>query len=160
MLTVYLTDLERTVDCDIYQGKAATPFVMALKKVFFSTEDLLEPVIPDDQDINKITWKSTEQDLSTFSRLARSWQQIELRLRAYAVFAGRDAMDVVVQVAREKRKATYDELGSFEVSRLELDILLMYSIHQQLDNLLSREKPYSPDFLKGWAEFQPAKFIK
>ena len=157
MLTVYLTDSNTTVQFDLKQ-QSSLAYVMSLKKVFLSTADLLEPVIPDDNDLTKMSWRSTEKDLNTFKHLATSWQAIELRLQGYAAFAGKEAMKIIVQVASAKRKILFKQLG-VKTDSLSLDIAMMHSIHSQLDHLLSRQAAYSPAFLKEWPEFQQSVYL-
>lgn len=153
MLNVYLTDLHKQVTADLGRGAKDIALVMALKKVFLSTTDLLEPVIPENQDIKNISWRATQADLITFERLAQSWQALELRLQAYSVFSSDDAMAIIVQAAQRQRQARYVEQGQ-TANLVELDILLLLAIHQQLDQLLSKEPPYAQQFLKNWPEFK------
>ncbi len=155
MLNVYLTDLHKQVTADLGRGAKDIALVMALKKVFLSTADLLEPVIPENQDINNISWRATQADLITFERLAQSWQALELRLQAYAVFSSDDAMAIIVQAAQQQRQARYAEQDA-AANLVELDILLLFAIHQQLDQLLSKETPYAQQFLQNWPEFKNA----
>lgn len=155
MLNVYLTDLHKQVTADLGRGAKDIALVMALKKVFLSTADLLEPVIPENQDINNISWRATQADLITFERLAQSWQALELRLQAYAVFSSDDAMAIIVQAAQQQRQARYAEQDA-AANLVELDILLLFAIHQQLDQLLSKEAPYAQQFLQNWPEFKNA----
>lgn len=155
MLNVYLTDLHKQVTADLGRGAKDIALVMALKKVFLSTADLLEPVIPENQDINNISWRATQADLITFERLAQSWQALELRLQAYAVFSSDDAMAIIVQAAQQQRQARYTEQDA-AANLVELDILLLFAIHQQLDQLLSKEPPYAQQFLQNWPEFKNA----
>lgn len=155
MLNVYLTDLHKQVTADLGRGAKDIALVMALKKVFLSTADLLEPVIPENQDINNISWRATQADLITFERLAQSWQALELRLQAYAVFSSDDAMAIIVQAAQQQRQARYTEQDA-DANLVELDILLLFAIHQQLDQLLSKEPPYAQQFLQNWPEFKNA----
>ena len=129
MLNVYLTDLHKQVTADLGRGAKDIALVMALKKVFLSTADLLEPVIPENQDINNISWRATQADLITFERLAQSWQALELRLQAYAVFSSDDAMAIIVQAAQQQRQARYAEQDA-AANLVELDILLLFAIHQ------------------------------
>ena len=156
MLNVYLTDLHKQVTADLGRGAKDIALVMALKKVFLSTTDLLEPVIPENQDINNISWRATQADLITFERLAQSWQALELRLQAYAVFSSDDAMAIIVQAAQQQRQARYAEQDA-AANLVELDILLLFAIHQQLDQLLSKEPPYAQQFLQNWPEFKNAE---
>lgn len=155
MLNVYLTDLHKQVTADLGRGAKDIALVMALKKVFLSTTDLLEPVIPENQDINNISWRATQADLITFERLAQSWQALELRLQAYSVFSSDDAMAIIVQAAQHKRQARYVE-QELTANLVELDILLLFNIHQQLDQLLSKEPAYAQQFLQNWPEFKDA----
>lgn len=155
MLNVYLTDLHKQVTADLGRGAKDIALVMSLKKVFLSTTDLLEPVIPENQDINNISWRATQADLITFERLAQSWQALELRLQAYAIFSSDDAMAIIVQAAQQQRQARYAE-QDVAANLVELDILLLFAIHQQLDQLLSKEPPYASQFLKNWPEFKNA----
>ena len=155
MLNVYLTDLHKQVTADLGRGAKDIALVMALKKVFLSTTDLLEPVIPENQDINQISWRATQADLITFERLAKSWQALELRLQAYSVFSSDDAMALIVQAAQQQRQARYVE-QDVAANLVELDILLLFAIHQQLDQLLSKEPAYAHQFLQNWPEFKDA----
>ena len=153
MLNVYLTDLHKQVTADLGRGAKDIALVMSLKKVFLSTTDLLEPVIPDNENINQITWRATQADLITFERLAQSLQALELRLQAYSVFSSDDDMAIIVQAAQHQRQARYVEQGQ-TANLVELDILLLLAIHQQLDQLLSKEPPYAQQFLQNWPEFK------
>ena len=155
MLNVYLTDLHKQVTADLGRGAKDIALVMSLKKVFLSTTDLLEPVIPESEDINHISWRATQADLITFERLAKSWQALELRLQAYSVFSSDDAMAIIVQAAQHQRQARYVEQEQ-TANLVELDILLLFAIHQQLDQLLSKEPPYAQKFLQNWPEFKNA----
>lgn len=157
MLTVYVTDLKTTKNIDFGQGKQDITYVMTLKKVFLSVVELLEPVIPENNDVSKITWMASQADLTALQKLVKHWQNLELRLRAYTAFAGLGAMDIIVQVAKQNRKARLNEQGSFEANLLELDVLMLANVHQQLDQLLSKEAPYTSTFLKDWPEFKDSK---
>lgn len=162
MLKVYLTDLNKWVKVEFGHGKQDIAFIMRLKKIFLSTAELLEPVIPDDNDLSKLEWRATQSDLKQFQTLAINWQQLELRLRGYAAFAGKDAMDIIVQVAQQKRRERHDlsteqnlntdQNGIDDSDLLALDVYMLYSIHQQLDQLLVRETPYTQRFLQDWPE--------
>lgn len=157
MLTVYVTDLNTTKNVDFGQGKKDIAYVMTLKKVFLSVVELLEPVIPENNDVSKITWMASQADLNSFQKLVKNWQNLELRLRAYTAFAGMGAMDIIVQVAKKNRLARLNEQGSVEANMLELDVLMLANIHHQLDQLLSKEPAYTGIFLQDWPEFKESK---
>ena len=157
MLTVYVTDLKTTTHIDFGQGKQDITYVMTLKKVFLSFVELLEPVIPANNDISKITWEASSADLTSFQKLVKHWQNLELRLHAYTAFAGLGAMDIIVQVAKQNRQARLAEQGSVEANLLELDVLMLSNIHQQLDQSLAKEAPYTDTFLQDWPEFKDSK---
>jgi hypothetical protein len=157
MLTVYVTDLNVTKKIDVGQGKQSIAYVMTLKKVFFSVVELLEPVIPENNDVSKITWIATQADLRSFQKLVKHWQNLELRLRAYTAFAGMGAMDIIVQVAKKNRLARLHEQNTVEANMVELDVLMLANIHQQLDQLLAKEPPYTGSFLQDWPEFKNSK---
>lgn len=158
MLNVYLTDLQTTTTLELGQGNKDIAQVMALKKIFLSTADLLEPVLPETIsgkiNLAHIGWRSTQSELATFKQLADNWQQLELRLRAYAIFAGREAMDIIVQVAQQQRQARITEADSLEVNLLEMDVFMLYTVHRQLDQLLAKDKPYTASFLQEWPQFK------
>ena len=69
------------------------------------------------------------------------------------MFSSDDAMAIIVQAAQRQRQARYVEQGQ-TANLVELDILLLLAIHQQLDQLLSKEPPYAQQFLKNWPEFK------
>lgn len=158
MLSVYLTDLQKTATLDLGQGAKDIAQVMALKKIFLSTADLLEPVLPENVsgkiNIAQIGWRSTQSELAIFKQLADDWQKLELRLRAYAVFAGREAMDIIVQVAQQQRQARLNDAGTFDANLLEMDVFMLYTVHRQLDQLLAKDKPYATSFLQEWPQFK------
>ncbi|XID75680.1 hypothetical protein ACF3NA_03840 [Alkanindiges sp. WGS2144] len=158
MLNVYLTDLEKTVELDLGRGKDDFKHIMALKKIFLSTADLLEPILPEQVsgklDSAQIGWRTTQPDLDIFKKLASNWHMLELRLQAYAVFAGNEAMAIIVQGAQQQRQAWHKEKTSADHKLIDLDIGLLYVIHQQLDQLLRKEPPYADMFLQEWPEFK------
>lgn len=154
MLNVYLTDLDQTVSLELGHGVKDIAQVMALKKIFLSIPALLEPVIPDNQDLRHMSWRATQAEFTVFKRLALDWQQLELRLKGYAVFAGREAMDIIVQVGQQQRQARLAEAGRFKANLLEMDVFMLHVIHRQLDQLLAREQPYARQFLKQWPKFE------
>ena len=149
MLDIYLTDLHQTMRLDLGHGTQDLAYVMRLKKIFLSVMDLLEPVLPENDNLSQLTWQATSTDAKQFAKLAQDWQHMEVRLQGYAVFAGLEAVNIIVQAARQARDI-------HSAMPLEQDVLMLYRMHQQLDGLLSREASFAPSFLQHWPEMSQA----
>ena len=67
MFKIFLTDQQKSIEFSDYPSDDAVKFMMNFKKIFPSTMDLLLPVLPDDADqIDIITWESTQSDFEIF----------------------------------------------------------------------------------------------
>ena len=66
MLSIYLTDTQQHVQFNDYPSDQPVKFLLNLKKIFPSTADLLLPVLPEDNDLENVTWESTSKDFEVF----------------------------------------------------------------------------------------------
>ena len=150
MLDIYLTDVQKNVQFHDYPGEHPVKFILNFKKIFSSVMELLLPVLPEDEDLEKMTWESTTQDFEIFKKFLSGWGVIELRLNAITQFKNRNYADQLVKQAQAKRKqysATQKQL-----STVELDYLFMHEIHALIDAELIElgEKFYLPTLRDIW----------
>ncbi len=150
MLDIYLTDVQKQVQFKDYPGEHPVKFILNFKKIFPSVMELILPILPDDEDLEKMTWESTTQDFELFKKLLNGWGIIELRLGAIAKFKDKKFADQLVKKAQVKRKAL--SLEHPELSDIDLDYLFMHEIHALIDAELVEvgEKFYLPVLRDSW----------
>ncbi|OTG87126.1 hypothetical protein B9T31_05835 [Acinetobacter sp. ANC 4558] len=150
MLAIYLTDAKKEVQFNDYPGEHPVKFILDLKKIFPSVMELLLPVLPENENMEEITWESTSQDFELFQLLLSGWGVIELRLVTIAQFRDKVFADGIVKKAQTKRK----ELAKTQtkLTTVELDYLMMHEIHAQIDAELVEvgEKFYLPILRDLW----------
>ena len=66
--------------------------------------ELLLPVLPENENLEEMTWESTTADFELFKLLLSGWGVIELRLNAIKQFKDKDFADALVKRAQQKRK--------------------------------------------------------
>ena len=66
MLNVYLTDVQKKVQLKDYPGEHPVKFILNFKKIFPSIMELLLPVLPNDENLDEMTWESTTADFELF----------------------------------------------------------------------------------------------
>ena len=112
--------------------------------------ELLLPVLPDDENLDNMTWESTSQDFEIFKKLLSGWGVIELRLQAIRQYKNKSFADQMVKKAQVKRKefATQHKL----LTTVELDYLFMHEVHGLIDAELVDlgEKFYLPVLRDLW----------
>ena len=86
MLNIYLTDTQTNIQFSGLSHENPVKFLLNLKKIFPSTADLLLPVLPEDNNLENVTWEATSSDFEIFKKLIEAWGIIELRLSALSVF--------------------------------------------------------------------------
>jgi len=69
MLDVYLTDVQKKVQFKDYPHEHPVKFILNFKKIFPSVMELLLPVLPEDENLDDMTWESTSRDFETFQKL-------------------------------------------------------------------------------------------
>ena len=69
MLNIYLTDTKTHIQFADLPNENPVKFVLNLKKIFPSTADLLLPVLPEDNDLENVTWEATSKDFEIFLEL-------------------------------------------------------------------------------------------
>ncbi|WP_111858535.1 hypothetical protein [Acinetobacter sp. CFCC 10889] len=152
MLDIYLTDVQKNVQFKDYPGEHPVKFILNFKKIFPSVMELLLPVLPSDEDLEKMTWESTTQDFATFKLLLSGWGVIELRLNAIGQFKDKNYADQLVKKAQAKRK----EFAKVQkqLVTVELDYLFMHEIHALIDTELVElgEKFYLPTLRDLWKD--------
>ena len=104
MLDIYLTDVQRKVQFKDYPGEHPVKFILNFKKIFPSVMELLLPVLPDNENLEEMSWESTSDDFETFQMFLTGWGIIELRLKAITQFKHKAFADRLVKQAQQKRK--------------------------------------------------------
>lgn len=152
MLHIYLTDAQKTVQFNDYPGEHPVKFVLNFKKIFPSVMELLLPVLPENENLDEMSWESTSQDFEMFQHLLGGWGVIELRLNAMTQFKNKAYADQIVKKAQQKRKEF--EKKQPQLKLIELDYLFMHEIHAQIDAELVElgEKFYLPILRDTWKQ--------
>lgn len=160
MLDVYLTDVQQRVQFKDYPGEHPVKFILNLKKIFPSVMDLLLPVLPDDENLDDMTWESTTQDFETFKMLLSGWGVLELRLSAIAQFKDKAFADALLKKAQQRRKDL--KKAQSKLSDLELDYLFMHEAHALIDAELIElgEKFYLPTLRDLWKNILKADIVQ
>lgn len=150
MLDIFLTDVQEKVIFNDYPSDHPVKFVLNFKKIFPSTAELLLPVLPEDSDLEQVTWESTTADFEIFKKLLSSWGVIELRLSAITSYKDKPFADDLVKRAQAKRKQVMQSHSQY--SLLILDYVFMNEIHALLDAELFNigEKFYLPILREQW----------
>lgn len=150
MLDIYLTDVQRKVQFKDYPGEHPVKFILNFKKIFPSIMELLLPVLPDNENLDEISWESTTNDFEIFQMFLAGWGIIELRLNAITQFKDKAFADQLVKQAQQKRKEYQKK--HMKLTTVELDYLFMHDIHALIDAELIDlgEKFYLPVLRELW----------
>lgn len=150
MLSIYLTDVQQHVQFKDYPGEQPVKFILNFKKIFPSVMELLLPVLPENENLEEMTWESTTADLELFKLLLSGWGVIELRLNALSQFKGKTFADQLVKHAQQKRKDFAK--AQQQLQTVELDYLFMHETHALIDAELVEvgEKFYLPILRDLW----------
>lgn len=150
MLSIYLTDTQQHVQFNDYPSDQPVKFLLNLKKIFPSTADLLLPVLPEDNDLENVTWESTSKDFEVFKKLLAGWGVIELRLNAITAYKDKNFANDLVKQAQVKRKKTVQK--NHQLSLVALDYIFMHEVHALIDAELVTigEKFYLPTLREQW----------
>lgn len=150
MLSIYLTDTEQHVQFNDYPSDQPVKFLLNLKKIFPSTGDLLLPVLPEDNDLENVTWESTAKDFEIFKKLLAGWGVIELRLNAITTYKDKNFANELIKQAQVKRKKVAQK--NHQLSLVALDYIFMHEIHTLIDAELVTigEKFYLPTLREQW----------
>lgn len=159
MLSIYLTDAQKHVQFKDYPGEYPVKFILNFKKIFPSVMEILLPVLPEDEDLEKMTWESTSEDFETFKKLLTGWGVIELRLQAISQYKTKDFADQLLKQAQAKRKEFAKQQQ--QLSTVELDYLFMHETHALIDAELIDlgEKFYLPTLRELWKNTVSAKVL-
>ena len=159
MLSIYLTDAQKHVQFKDYPGEHPVKFILNFKKIFPSVMEILLPVLPEDEDLEKMTWESTSEDFETFKKLLTGWGVIELRLQAISQYKTKDFADQLLKQAQAKRKEFAKQQQ--QLSTVELDYLFMHETHALIDAELIDlgEKFYLPTLRELWKNTVSAKVL-
>ena len=159
MLSIYLTDVQENVQFKDYPGEHPVKFILNFKKIFPSVMELLLPVLPEDKDLEKMTWEATTQDFETFKKLLTGWGVIELRLQAMSKYKNKSYADQLVKQAQTKRKEFAKQQKLLKT--VELDYLFAHEIHALLDAELIElgEKFYLPTLRDIWKNTVSVKVL-
>ncbi|WP_313400356.1 hypothetical protein [Acinetobacter variabilis] len=150
MLDIYLTDVQKKVQFKDYPGEHPVKFILNFKKVFPSVMELLLPVLPENENLDEMTWESTTQDFETFQMLLTGWGIIELRLNAITQYKDKTFADQLVKEAQQKRREYQKKY--LKLSSVDLDYLFMHDVHGLIDAELVElgEKFYLPTLRDLW----------
>lgn len=150
MLSIYLTDTQQHVQFNDYPSDQPVKFLLNLKKIFPSTADLLLPVLPEDNDLENVTWESTSKDFEVLKKLLAGWGVIELRLNAITAYKDKNFANELVKQAQVKRKKTAQK--NHQLSLVALDYIFMHEVHALIDAELVTigEKFYLPTLREQW----------
>ena len=150
MFDIYLTDVKKKVQFKDYPGEHPVKFVLNFKKIFPSVMELMLPVLPENENLEEMTWESTSHDLEIFKLLLTGWGVIELRLNAIAQYKNRNFADGLVKKAQQKRK----DISKTQpmLSTVDLDYIFMHEVHGLIDAELVElgEKFYLPTLRELW----------
>lgn len=160
MFDIYLTDVQQHVQFQDYPGEHPVKFILNFKKIFPSVMELMLPVLPENENLEEMTWESTTTDLALFKLLLSGWGVIELRLNALSQFKGKTFADQLVKQAQQKRKAFAKAQTQLEA--VELDYLFMHETHALIDAELVEvgEKFYLPILRDLWKGKVSAKVLE
>ncbi|MCF9035107.1 hypothetical protein [Acinetobacter nectaris] len=159
MLDIYLTDEKQHVQFQDYPGDHPVKFILNFKKIFPSVMELLLPVLPEDNDLEKMQWESNQTDFKIFQLLVSGWGVVELRLTALAQFKDKAYADKIVKSAKAKRQE-YSKKHP-QLKTVELDYLFLQSLHALVDGDLVEigEKFYLPTLHNLWKNYVSQKVL-
>ncbi|AVZ86994.1 hypothetical protein [Acinetobacter sp. WCHA45] len=150
MLNIYLTDTQTHIQYSGLSHENPVKFLLNLKKIFPSTADLLLPVLPEDNNLENVTWEATSKDFEVFKKLLEGWGIIELRLSAITSYKDKNFANALVKKAQVKRKQISQKHQ--QLSLIALDYVLMHEIHALIDAelVMIGEKFYLPTLRELW----------
>lgn len=150
MLNIYLTDTQTHIQYSGLSHENPVKFLLNLKKIFPSTADLLLPVLPEDNNLENVTWEATAKDFEVFKKLLEGWGFIELRLSAITTYKDKKFANELVKKAQVRRKQISQRHP--ELSIIALDYILMHEIHALIDAelVMIGEKFYLPTLREQW----------
>ena len=150
MLNIYLTDTQTHIQYSGLSHENPVKFLLNLKKIFPSTADLLLPVLPEDNNLENVTWEATAKDFEVFKKLLEGWGIIELRLSAITTYKDKNLANELVKKAQVRRKQISQKHP--ELSIIALDYILMHEIHALIDAelVMIGEKFYLPTLREQW----------
>ena len=150
MLNIYLTDTQTHIQYSGLSHENPVKFLLNLKKIFPSTADLLLPVLPEDNNLENVTWEATAKDFEVFKKLLEGWGIIELRLSAITTYKDKKFANELVKKAQVRRKQISQKHP--ELSIIALDYTLMHEIHALIDAelVMIGEKFYLPTLREQW----------
>ncbi|MBF4455754.1 hypothetical protein IRT38_10325 [Acinetobacter sp. SK-43] len=150
MLKIYLTDTQTHIQFSDIPNENPVKFLLNLKKIFPSTADLLLPVLPEDNNLENVTWEATSSDFDVFKKLVEGWGIIELRLSAITTYKDKNFANDLVKKAQIRRKQISQKHP--QLSLIELDYILMHEIHAMIDAelVMIGEKFYLPKLRELW----------
>ena len=150
MLDIYLTDVQKQVQFKDYPGEHPVKFILSLKKIFPSVMELLLPVLPENENLDEMTWESTTADFEKFQLLLSGWGIIELRLNAISQYKDKSFADILVKKAQQKVKEY--KKSQTKLSSVDFDYLFMHEVNALIDAELVElgEKFYLPTLRDLW----------
>ncbi|TCM66433.1 hypothetical protein EC844_11333 [Acinetobacter calcoaceticus] len=159
MLEIFLTDVHSNIQFDDYPGEHPVKFILSFKKIFPSVMELLLPVLPENENLDLMTWESTTQDFKIFQNLLQGWGIIELRLNAISQYKNKSYADELVKKAKDQRQ--HYKTKQSQLTNIELDYIFMHQIHALIDAELVNigEKFYLPTLRDIWKNTVSAQVL-
>ena len=160
MLNIYLTDTQTHIQYSGLSHENPVKFLLNLKKIFPSTADLLLPVLPEDNNLENVTWEATAKDFEVFKKLLEGWGIIELRLSAITTYKDKNFANEFVKKAQVRRKQISQKHP--ELSIIALDYILMHEIHALIDAelVMIGEELYLPTLREQWKSLFSEKMLQ
>lgn len=160
MLNIYLTDTQTHIQYSGLSHENPVKFLLNLKKIFPSTADLLLPVLPEDNNLENVTWEATAKDFEVLKKLLEGWGIIELRLSAITTYKDKNFANELVKKAQVRRKQISQKHP--ELSLIALDYILMHEIHALIDAelVMIGEKFYLPTLREQWKSLFPEQILQ
>lgn len=149
-MQIYLTDLKQHVEFNIGSAQHDVQTILTLKKVMPSIMELLNPILPKEQQHGEVTWESHRDDFELFKLLYQSWTIIELRLKTVQQAYSLQHVQQLFNQAQQYRQQR-PQLEKYH--RVTLDYLFLLHLHGEIDALLVHigERFYLPTFQQSWA---------
>ena len=116
----------------------------------YAMTEVVTAILPEDNDLENVTWESTSKDFEVFKKLLAGWGVIELRLNAITAYKDKNFANELVKQAQVKRKKTAQK--NHQLSLVALDYIFMHEVHALIDAELVTigEKFYLPTLREQW----------
>lgn len=148
-MQIYLTDTQQTIDYALGVKSNEIQWLLEVKKIIPSIMDLLEPILPENQDFTQVKWQAQSQDMALFQKIHQSWLIMELRLTQVERTHSTERIKQLLQQAQRYR---LEKKQANDYTAIELDYLFLLQLHSEIDALLVNigERFYLPTYRQFW----------